>query len=324
MAGERDLDLLLAGLDPVLHPEVLVWCSVPAGEPVPEGLDAVTFARIAEDEGTTLVLPVAVADAHGLAHEVPSRRIELRVHSALEAVGLTAAVSTALAADGISANVVAAVHHDHVLLPAADAEAAHATLCELTGPPTLRPATADDAEALWLFVGWAGEALDRRGEGADPREVPKLRRYVEGFGDRPGDVGVVAVGASGRVVGGAWARLLVGDERSDETFVDDQTPEVAIAVRPSQRGRALGDALLAALVEAARRAGHPALVLSVREGNPARRLYERHGFRAIGTVTNRVGGRSTQMLLRLGRDEGAPRTGGDLAARGQAPRGQSS
>jgi hypothetical protein len=62
-----------------------------------------------------------VADRHGLAHELPSRRIELRVHSDLAAVGLTAAVAGALAADGISANVVAAFHHDHVLVPAPDA-----------------------------------------------------------------------------------------------------------------------------------------------------------------------------------------------------------
>lgn len=130
MAGARDLDALLAGLDPVLHPEVLVWCTVPVGEPVPE-VDA--FARIVEDEGTTLVLPVEVAEAHGLTPEMPSRRIEMRVHSALEAVGLTAALSTALAAAGISANVVAAFHHDHVLVPAADAERALQVLQTLAG-----------------------------------------------------------------------------------------------------------------------------------------------------------------------------------------------
>lgn len=130
MAGETDLDALLAGLDPVLHPEELVWATVPTGEPVPE-VDA--FARIVEDEGTTLVLPASDADRLGLAHEMPSRRIELRVHSALEAVGLTAAISTALATAGISANVVAAFHHDHVLVPAADADRALAVLAGL-GP----------------------------------------------------------------------------------------------------------------------------------------------------------------------------------------------
>jgi len=299
MAGETDLDTLLAGLDPVLHPEVLVWCSVPH-DAVPEKAAAVAFARIVEEEGTTLIVPIEVAERLGLAHEMPSRRIELRVHSDLAAVGLTAAVAGALAAEGISANVIAAFHHDHVLAPEPDAADARDVLRELTGPPVLRPATADDAEGLWLFVGWAGHALGARGDGPeDPREVPKLRRYVEGFGGRPGDVGVVAVGPTGRAVGAAWARPFVGDERADETYVDDATPEVAIACRPSQRGRGVGDTLLVALADAARAEGHTGLVLSVREGNPARRLYERHGFVVIGTVPNRIGGRSTHMLLRL-------------------------
>lgn len=120
MAGERDLDALLEGLDPRLHPGVLVWCSV-TGDAVPE---VAAFARIEEDEGTTLVVPVDEAERLGLAHEAPSRRIELRVRSDLAAVGLTAAVARALAAAGISANVVAAFHHDHVLVPAGDAERA--------------------------------------------------------------------------------------------------------------------------------------------------------------------------------------------------------
>ncbi|HEX7135580.1 MAG TPA: ACT domain-containing protein [Iamia sp.] len=125
MAGETDLDALLAGLDPVLHPEVLVWCTVRSGEPVPE---VPAFARIEEAEGTTLVAAAEVAGPLGLAHEMPSRRIELRVHSDLAAVGLTAAVAGALAAEGISANVVAAFHHDHVLVPEADADRALAVL----------------------------------------------------------------------------------------------------------------------------------------------------------------------------------------------------
>ncbi|HMJ78508.1 MAG TPA: ACT domain-containing protein [Iamia sp.] len=120
MAGERDLDVLLAGLAPVLHPEELVWCTVPP-DAVPDGP---VFARIEEDEGTTLVVPIEVAERLGLTHEMPSRRIELKVHSDLAAVGLTAAVAGALAAAGISANVVAAFHHDHVLVPSPDADRA--------------------------------------------------------------------------------------------------------------------------------------------------------------------------------------------------------
>ncbi len=131
MPGERDLDALLRGLDPVLHPGELVWCCVPH-DTVPDEAAAHAFARITEDEGTTLVVPVEVAERLGLGHEMPSRRIEMRVHSALEAVGLTAALSTALAAAGISANVVAAFHHDHVLVPSAEADRALEVLRALT------------------------------------------------------------------------------------------------------------------------------------------------------------------------------------------------
>ena len=80
------------------------------------------FAQIREAEGVTLVRPGA-----GWA------RITLGVHSSLEAVGLTAAISAALAARGISANIVAAMHHDHVFVPWERRDEAMAGLCELAG-----------------------------------------------------------------------------------------------------------------------------------------------------------------------------------------------
>jgi hypothetical protein len=118
MSGEQDLGRLLATLEPHLHPDVLVYASIDPGVPLP-AVDA--FAVVAEDEGTTLVLREADADAVELRHEYPCRRIELRVHSALDAVGLTAAFATALADHGISANVIAGLRHDHLLVPVDDA-----------------------------------------------------------------------------------------------------------------------------------------------------------------------------------------------------------
>jgi hypothetical protein len=43
--------------------------------------------------------------------------ISLTIHSSLAAVGLTAAIASALAEQGISANVVAAYFHDHLFVP---------------------------------------------------------------------------------------------------------------------------------------------------------------------------------------------------------------
>jgi uncharacterized protein len=54
--------------------------------------------------------------------------ITLTVHSALEAVGLTAAFSKALADVNISCNVVAGYYHDHIFVPQQDAEKAMAVL----------------------------------------------------------------------------------------------------------------------------------------------------------------------------------------------------
>jgi hypothetical protein len=128
MSGEQDLGTLLAGLEPYLHPDLLVYASVDPGVPLP-AVDA--FAVIVEDEGTTLVLRAVDADAVELRPAFPCRRIELRVHSDLAAVGLTAAFATALSDHGISANVVAGLHHDHLLVPVDDAERAMTVLQDL-------------------------------------------------------------------------------------------------------------------------------------------------------------------------------------------------
>ncbi|RID91664.1 ACT domain-containing protein [Gemmobacter lutimaris] len=124
MAGETDLGRLLAGMAPRLEGQD--WGYAVATGPLPEGLD--WFALVRETEGLTVIAPIAALRRAGLAAEGPMARITLTVHSALEAVGLTAAVSGALAKAGISANMVAGFHHDHIFLPAQDAERAMAVL----------------------------------------------------------------------------------------------------------------------------------------------------------------------------------------------------
>jgi len=92
-------------------------------DPPPELL-AVAQAIVTEEESTTLVLPVQTAEAAGLGVTVELAWLTLEVHSSLEAVGLTAAVSARLAACGIACNVIAGYHHDHLLVPVARAEEA--------------------------------------------------------------------------------------------------------------------------------------------------------------------------------------------------------
>ncbi|MEU1470360.1 ACT domain-containing protein [Streptomyces sp. NPDC005761] len=114
MTGESDLRVLLSDLRPELHPGRYVYATAPDGG-VPRGADPVVTVR--EAEGVTLVLPEAEAVAAGLPYSYAAGWITLRVHSALEAVGLTAAVSLALTDAGISCNVVAGFHHDHLFVP---------------------------------------------------------------------------------------------------------------------------------------------------------------------------------------------------------------
>jgi ribosomal protein S18 acetylase RimI-like enzyme len=103
--------------------------------------------------------------------------------------------------------------------------------------------------------------------------------YVKAWG-RPGDTAVIAI-EKGFPVGAAWFRLF-GRDRPGYGFVDEQTPELAIAVVPSARGKGVGSALLQALLGRARAAGYPAVSLSVDRANAgAIELYGRHGFRQV-------------------------------------------
>ncbi|MFF8378107.1 ACT domain-containing protein [Streptomyces sp. NPDC015661] len=112
MNAERDLTKLLAGMRPELDPGRYVFTTVDG--PAPAGVAPVV--TVTETEGLTLVVRQEEADAAGLAYDYVAGRITLRVHSALDAVGLTAAVATELAAAGMSCNVVAGFHHDHLFV----------------------------------------------------------------------------------------------------------------------------------------------------------------------------------------------------------------
>lgn len=107
-----DLTALLRSLRPVPNPGVFAFCVLPPGAAV----DAVATVR--EPEGVTAVVPEDVAAARGLTPAFRAAWITLGVQSDLTAVGLTAAVAVALAAEGIACNVVAGVHHDHLFVPA--------------------------------------------------------------------------------------------------------------------------------------------------------------------------------------------------------------
>ncbi|SLN72583.1 ACT domain-containing protein [Roseisalinus antarcticus] len=105
--GRREM---IAAMDPVLDPRP--WAFTLMRGPAERDAALATFR---EDEGLSLIVPAELAPASALR----MRRITLGVHSALEGVGLTAAVAGTLADAEIPCNVVAACHHDHLFVPEA-------------------------------------------------------------------------------------------------------------------------------------------------------------------------------------------------------------
>ena len=123
-----DTQGMIAGMDPVLDETLYRFMAV-TPDAAPQVLGA-TLGTFREEEGVSAIVPDPLASEMG-ADGPLFARITLRVNSDLEGVGLTAAVSTALAAEGIACNVVAALHHDHLFVPAAKSEKAMQTLKDL-------------------------------------------------------------------------------------------------------------------------------------------------------------------------------------------------
>ncbi len=113
-AGETDLDLILRALEVRRRDGVFVFVSIPPGAPLP---DVALSAMVSEVDGTTLVISRDDADALGLGYHGTFAWLSVVVHTSLSAVGVTATLSTALAMRGISCNMIAGAHHDHMLVP---------------------------------------------------------------------------------------------------------------------------------------------------------------------------------------------------------------
>ncbi|AEE50572.1 ACT domain-containing protein [Haliscomenobacter hydrossis] len=129
MPGEKDLNTLLRTMRPALNPGDYVFCVIPSLNAINLGEVLLLFK---EAEGYTVIVSKELADDLKLEYSFVAAWITLSVHSALDAVGLTAAFSNALAAGGISCNVVAAFYHDHIFVDKRDAERAMKILEQLS------------------------------------------------------------------------------------------------------------------------------------------------------------------------------------------------
>lgn len=120
MTGETNIDKILSALSPRLLEGTFVFCTLKNGR-YGDLAHASPVASFQEVEGLTLVLSKENADSEKLHYDGLFRCITLGVHSSLEAVGLTAAISTVLAKNHISANVIAGYYHDHIFVQAEQA-----------------------------------------------------------------------------------------------------------------------------------------------------------------------------------------------------------
>ncbi|MBP5365751.1 MAG: GNAT family N-acetyltransferase [Bacteroidales bacterium] len=111
-----------------------------------------------------------------------------------------------------------------------------------------------------------------------PKSITKqkeLQVYVEDFGTRPDDTGLVAC-IGNEVVGACWTRIM-----NDYGHIADDVPSLAIAVREHFRGQNIGTQLIAEIKNLLRKKGYKKVSLSVQKLNRAVSLYKRTGFETI-------------------------------------------
>ena len=127
--GETALEKLIANMEPVLNEGEYVFATVVDIESIPR---KITICEIKEKEGVTVIVSKQDAEVLDLPFEYIASWITLNIHSSLEAVGLTAAFSTALGKNNISCNVIAGYYHDHIFVDKKDKEKAMNVLLDMT------------------------------------------------------------------------------------------------------------------------------------------------------------------------------------------------
>jgi GNAT superfamily N-acetyltransferase len=288
--GEQDLQTLLGSLAPRLDAELYWFCHLPAAA-IPAGVPV--LARVDEDEGATIVTPAGAAEAAGLTATFVARRIVLTVHSDLGAVGMMAAVATALAERGLPCNVFAGIYHDHLFVAPDDAPRAISALEELQASAHSgvriayladHPAAIEQlgewhyAEWRHLIPGWsvgeaAAELASHRGRRMIPTTFVALR-------------GIEIVGS---------ASLLVDDMPGTDAW----SPWLAsVYVAPGWRGRGIGRRLVQRAIADADALNVPVLHLFTTE---AEEWYLAQGWRVVNRLPHE-GQAATIMDLDLRRE----------------------
>ena len=126
MSGETNLESMLSSLGVEVREGL--YCFLTGVD----HLQDVAEATVRESEGLTVVVSADLARQSGIDPGLELAWLTLAVHSSLEAVGLTAAVSQALTDVNVPCNVLAGFMHDHVLVPADKTEIALAAIAAIS------------------------------------------------------------------------------------------------------------------------------------------------------------------------------------------------
>lgn len=157
---------------------------------------------------------------------------------------------------------------------------------------TIRPIEDKDINFLWDMLYEMVYIPENKPSKEELLNIPGIKKYLEGWGKK-GDNGFIAIDSHNNPIGTAWYRLFQEKDKG-YGFVDDETPELSIALTKDYTGKGIGTMLLKELINNAKSQEFKAISLSVDPGNSALKLYERFGFKKCGTE-----GTSWTMILNL-------------------------
>lgn len=165
--------------------------------------------------------------------------------------------------------------------------------------PEIRLVQNSEQSLIFSFLFLAARMLEEKEPIQKALVDSLLKKYWVDWG-RPGDLGMVHIDpVTAMPVSCAWVRLF-SKEEAGSGYVGDGIPELATGTIEGFRNRGIGASTLKALIVEAK-SKYPGICLSVREDNPAVKLYERLDFKKLlgSEMRNRVGTRSFNMLLRF-------------------------
>ena len=115
-----------------------------------------------------------------------------------------------------------------------------------------------------------------------PKEViyyPQVRVYWDNWGAMKDDHCLVAL-IDDKIIGAVWIRTFQ-EEMKGYGYIDEYTPEVAIALFEEYRNQGIGTELMKQMIILMKEKNFRQVSLSITKGNPAVQLYDRLGFNVI-------------------------------------------